>query len=210
MKVCFSLIILSFILIVSSCGKKNTNQIIVAIQPYETIDQSVVDTVKNAIEMYYGFKVSVLGANKLPKTAFTTLKTPRYRADSLIRFQKNEKHDSIDYVIGLTDQDISCTKYDLNGEIKAPKATYQDWGIFGLGYKPGCSSIVSTFRLKKSINKNQFIDRIKKVALHELGHNLGLPHCKSSAKCFMKDAAESIRTIDEEELDMCSSCKRKI
>lgn len=148
MKAWVFLIILSFTLIVSSCGKKNTNQIIVAIQPYETIDQSVVDTVKNAIEMYYAFKVSVLGANKLPKTAFTTLKTPRYRADSLIRFQKNEKHDSIDYVIGLTDRDISCTKYDLNGEIKAPKATYQDWGIFGLGYKPGCSSIVSTFRLK--------------------------------------------------------------
>ena len=51
-------------------------------------------------------------------SAFTELKTPRYRADSIIRLLKRSKPDSVHYVVGLTSRDISTTKRESDGSIK--------------------------------------------------------------------------------------------
>ena len=118
------------------------------------------------------------------------------------------KADTVDHIIGLTTKDISVTKYADDGKIKSPKSKYKDWGIFGLGYRQGASCVVSIFRLKYQ-NKSKFIDRVKKVTLHELGHNLGLPHCENQ-HCFMRDAAETIKTIDQVELNLCDKCFSKV
>ena len=60
-------------------------------------------------------------------------------------------------------------------------------------------------------NKNRkiFFERIKKVCVHELGHNFGLPHCPTIT-CVMEDAKETIKTIDNEELRLCEKCLAKI
>jgi archaemetzincin len=113
----------------------------------------------------------------------------RYRADSLIRYLgRFGTADTI--LIGLTNKDISTTK----GQIR-------DWGIMGLGYCPGTSCVVSTYRLSPKDRDSQFY----KVAIHELGHTQGLPHCKDTT-CFMRDA-EGGNTLNSEK-DFCSSCKR--
>lgn len=91
--------------------------------------------------------------------------------------------------IGLTTNDISTTK----GQI-------EDYGIMGLGYQPGSSCVVSTFRLNKKNLQEQFF----KVSIHELGHTAGLPHCKV-LNCFMRDAEG--RNHLEEETDFCTTCK---
>jgi len=99
----------------------------------------------------------------------------------------------------------SGTKKDKIGKIKQPESKYRDFGIFGLGYLPGSSCIVSIFRLQNTTKEN-FIMRLKKICIHEIGHNMGLPHCKSSENCVMKDAAESIKTIDKVNLSFCEAC----
>ncbi len=144
----------------------------------------------------------------MPKQAFVNIKSPRYRADSMILFQKRSKADSIDYVLGVTSSDISTTKKDKYGNILQPESRYKDWGLFGLGYVPGPSCIVSTYRLGKSSAK--FPSRLVKISLHELGHNLGLPHCTYSEKCVMRDAAETILTIDEVSELLCDHCKSQL
>ena len=45
------------------------------------------------------------------------IKSPRYRADSILRILKREKPDSIDYLIGILNKDISTTKRDRKGNI---------------------------------------------------------------------------------------------
>lgn len=45
--------------------------------------------------------------------------------------------------------------------------------------------------------------------LNELGHNLGLPHCPNK-KCFMQDGAESIKTVDKVNFNLCEKCKSQI
>lgn len=196
------------LIIASACQNKNASVKTVGVLNLGQVDKSLNDSVINAIKNTYGFKVISLGAKTIPSNYYITVKSPRYRADSIIRHLKTIKPDSIDYIVGLTSFDISTTKRDAKGNILKPEYKYTDWGIFGLGYVLGPSCVVSSFRLKTS-NKNLFYSRIKKVAIHELGHNLGLSHCRNK-NCVMTDAVEKISTIDNEPLDLCNNCRRKI
>lgn len=112
----------------------------------------------------------------------------RYRADSIIKNLKNRIGDD-SVIVGLSNADISTTKNGI-----------KDWGVMGLGYKPGKSCVVSDFRLSVK-NKNQ---QFYKLVLHELGHTAGLPHCKIKT-CLMRDA-EGGNPLDQEK-SFCSECK---
>ena len=46
--------------------------------------------------------------------------------------------------------------------------------------------------------------------MHELGHNLGLKHCDKDAKCLMRNAAETVKTVDQVDLKLCTYCLSKI
>ncbi len=201
------LIILTILIVVPGCSNTNESKTI-AIQSLSGFPNDLKDTIRQSIEDYYHFNTVIYNDIEIPKEFYTGFKSPRYRADSIIRFLKLTKADSINHIMGLTTKDVCITKYDENGNIKSPESKYTDWGIFGLGYRPGTSCIVSIKRLKHP-NQAKYIDRVKKVALHELGHNLGLPHCENQ-HCFMRDAAETIKTIDEVELNLCENCFEKV
>lgn len=201
-------IIFLITLILISCSVDRSEQVL-TIQPYDFSDQELLDSVKVSVENYYGFKVNILENQEPPASAFVNVKTPRYRADSILDILYEAKSDTIDYVLALTSKDISTTKYLPNGEPKTPLSKYQDWGIFGLGQRPGPCAIVSTFRLKSG-NRAQLMERTRKVCMHEIGHNLGLKHCESHEKCVMRDAAESIRTVDNVDAMLCVSCRNEI
>ncbi len=149
-----------------------------------------------------------MNGKKLPEKAFVNIKSPRYRADSLLIELSKNRPDSIGFILGITSKDISTTKRGLDGNIKKPKSKYTDWGVFGLGYKSGTSCIISTFRLK-NVKTDLFISRVQKISVHEIGHNLGLDHCETE-KCVMQDAVETISTVDSEGFKLCEKCYRKI
>lgn len=113
----------------------------------------------------------------------------RYRADSILTFLSSKVgKDSV--LIGLSEKDISTTK----GKVI-------DWGVMGLGYRPGNACVISSYRLSKKNKTEQFY----KVALHELGHTEGLSHCKVKT-CLMRDAEGGNPFNDEKAF--CPSCKK--
>ncbi|HEU5292033.1 MAG TPA: matrixin family metalloprotease [Cyclobacteriaceae bacterium] len=199
------IIVVLLIILAASCSEKK--EIKISIQPYNDFNKALADTIYIALKKTYNAKVHLLNPIDIPPETFVNIKSPRYRADKLIDILKNQKPDSVNYIMGLTTQDISFTKKEGN-KIKEPASKYEDWGIFGLGYQPGPSCVVSTFRLN-STGEKKFIERLKKVAVHELGHNMGLRHCTSEL-CVMKDAVESIKTVDQVSAQLCEQCKSKI
>ena len=181
---------------------------IIGLQPLDGFDNILIDSISNSLKTVYGYRVVILENIKLPSRSFVQIKTPRYRADSLLRYLLKIKPDTIDFIMGLTNQDISTSKKDQYGHIKQPESKYLDWGIFGLGFLRGKSSVISSYRIRDK-EYTKFIKRLTKVCVHEFGHNLGLNHCQT-AKCVMQDAAETIKTIDSENIDLCAKCKRKL
>lgn len=193
-----------------SCSKSReiSSTTVVALQPYKGFPTNTIDTLSKAISEFYSINVVVLPAIDMPKSAFINIKSPRYRADSIIRIQSRNRPDSLDFIVGLTDKDISITKKEVDGSIKKPEWRYNDFGVMGLAYCPGKSAIISSFRLKTNDSKLHFT-RLKKVTIHEFGHNLGLPHCPNT-HCVMTSANEKISTIDTEKMELCTDCKAKL
>ena len=181
---------------------------IVGIQPYNNFSTDDAKLIAFVIDSFYSLETQLLPSKELPKIAFTRIKSPRYRADSIISIQNRNIPKNVSYVLGLTNEDISVTKNDEKGKILEPKWKYCDFGIMGLAYRPGKSAIVSKFRIKSKSHKIEMI-RLRKVTVHEFGHNLGLPHCPNK-KCVMTSAAEKLTTIDNEKLALCMTCKKII
>ena len=198
-------------LILFSCSNKVSEEIkskTVGILPYKGISKAAIDTISKAVKDFYQINTIILAEKELPQSAFINIKSPRYRADSIISFQNRNNTKKVDFILGLTHKDVSITKRDADGTIKKPTWKYNDFGIMGLAYRPGNSAIVSVFRLKHK-NKSLELERFKKVAIHEFGHNLGLPHCPNK-ECVMTSAAEKVATIDNEKLSLCEACKNKL
>lgn len=205
--------VISIIALLVSCSKEKTDQPenekrIVGIQPYEKFSVEEAKLISFVIDSFYRLETKILPNKSLPKIAFTKIKSPRYRADSIIKIQNQNIPKDVYYVLGLTNEDISVTKNDKNGQILKPKWKYCDFGIMGLAYRPGKSAIVSKFRIKSKNHKTE-MTRLRKVAIHEFGHNLGLPHCPDK-NCVMTSAAEKLATIDHEKLALCNKCKKII
>ncbi len=181
----------------------------IIIQPIKTKHIPFQKALLNKIKEDFSFKnVAIAPVQSPPKQIINYEKGFRYSAPKLLSWLKQQKADSAVLIVGLTDVDIYTTKRNRGGSIKKPESKYKVWGIFGLATRPGTSCIVSTKRLKTS-NVKQFEERLLKVVLHEIGHNLGLKHCENKS-CYMTDAVETIRTIDNASLEMCEDCKAQI
>jgi archaemetzincin len=166
--------------------KEEKPAITILIQPFKDIQPESVEIVAEGIKKVYP-NVKVLAAIDFPENTYYKERN-RYRADSIIKFLSSKTKEGF-VMIGLTSKDISATR----GKIK-------DFGIMGLGFRPGKACVASKFRLSKENQDEQFY----KIAIHELGHTQGLPHCPEKM-CFMRDAEGKNPT--NEETDFCKKCK---
>ncbi|MBE8727028.1 Zn-dependent protease [Flavobacterium hungaricum] len=179
-----------FCFLVSCTNKKSENSIqaqkVIVIQPLGNFSLNQAKRVFSEIKAVN--PNVVLRKNiDFPKGSYYKPRN-RYRADSIIKNLKNNiDKDSV--IVGLSEFDISTTKNGI-----------KDWGIMGLGYRPGKSCVVSTFRLSHKTKNEQFF----KLVLHELGHTEGLSHCKVKT-CLMRDA-EGGNPFDQEK-SFCGNCK---
>jgi archaemetzincin len=147
-----------------------------------------------ALRAFYPIEVRVLDCQELPKAAYYPARK-RYRAERLLTYLNQRMPKDGWRILGLTDTDISTTKDQ-----------YEDWGVMGLGELPGTATVISSFRCrKKARNAAHAIERLAKVAVHEIGHTLGLPHCPTRA-CLMEDAMGKVVTTDRER-DFCPKCR---
>lgn len=166
-----------------------TTPLTIDIQPFSDATNEQVDYVYKELHKIYP-KIIIKKAIDLPVLAYYKARN-RYRADSLVGFL-NKRATKGHVIMALTNKDISWTK-----------GTIKDYGIMGLGLCPGNSCVASSFRLSKT----NTLDQLFKIAIHELGHTQGLPHCPVKT-CFMRDAEGKNHT---NELNaFCENCRNHL
>ena len=181
------LILMALLLGLSACSDKSPSTAkTIIIQPLGNFDPALSQTILKQVRQINA-KTYLYKAVALPHTAYYAARD-RYRADSIIRILRNRSGSDTVW-IAITHKDISTTKGDI-----------ADWGVMGLGFRPGNACVASTFRLNKNKVEGQFF----KVAIHELGHTQGLRHCPEKS-CYMRDAEGGNPT--DEETGFCPSCK---
>jgi archaemetzincin len=168
---------------ITAANKKPAPATVIKIVPLGKTTQPFITAVYNDLKKLLD-SVVLLEKEEMPASAYYAPRK-RYRADTLIHWMSSRAKENEVYA-GITMQDISTTKGDN-----------PDYGVMGLGFKPGKACVASSFRLRDK--KNFF-----KVLIHELGHTAGLPHCPEKT-CFMRDAEGGDPTGEEKEF--CMRCK---
>ncbi len=77
--------------------------------------------------------------------------------------------------------------------------------VFGLALPGAGAAVVFTRRLRRGVRRSIYMERLVKEVLHELGHLLGLGHCRNP-ECVMS-FSNSLADVDSKRPWFCPSCR---
>lgn len=119
-----------------------------------------------------------------------------YATRILAALEKHARDIGKDRLLGVTDLDLYVPNMNF---------------VFGEARLPGRVAVISTHRLRGTTDYGDaelFPIRVVKEAVHELGHTLGLAHCKTPS-CVMY-FSNSLRDTDRKGEDCCENCSKKL
>lgn len=177
--------------------KSDTQKQIIALQPLDNFDESILTDLAFDIRDFYNRQTIILKPIVIPYHFYDTILW-QCSADSLIMFLSALRNDSIGEVIGFTHSAIFAIK-------KNGPTSYYDENIFGLAPQPGNVCVVSDAKFC-STYRSLCYRRLRKVTIHEIGHNLGLSHCPDE-KCIMSEKNGNTITLDKNGDDYCQKCR---
>lgn len=187
--------------LLTTCSKqdiKQENSIhdkTIFILPLGKVDAHYINIVAKSVEKFYGYTCIIKKGIDLSPDLLAKSKT-RYEASKILAKFKSKEN-----VLIITEKDIAYFNKEKN---------ISEYGILGLGLRPGKTAVISVFRMNRKATKKLIYSRLEKVSIHEIGHNLGLDHCAKHPKCLMNAAHGSIKQVDRESVWFCGSCKKQL
>jgi len=130
----------------------------------------------------------------IPKEAYNPARRQYHSTRILTNMMNFARKSDVDSVLGVT-----------GGDLYVPSLNF----VFGEAHCPGKVALIALFRLKpefygQSADKQLFYERALKEAVHEVGHTLGLAHCRNPL-CVMF-FSNSILDTDRKKSTFCEKC----
>jgi len=157
----------------------------VGIIPVGRIDAKILKYVCDAVHEIFDASAEIKDAQPIPIHAYVE-KREQYLASAFVSIASR----------GECDKNIAITDVD----VYSPGLNF----VFGQAELGGKGCMISIHRLR-SCNSNTLKERIKKEAVHEIGHTLGLSHCQDK-KCVMS-YSPSLNEVDYKGQTPCPRCE---
>lgn len=166
------------------------------LQPVGETEYNLLLRLKDGLHGIFGCPIFIRGTVPLPQEAFN-INRHQFLSDAFIERLKDYKQ-SYTYLLGITD--VNLYTQGLNF-------------VFGQADIASGISIISLYYLKQenhglAADSELLFHRALKEAVHELGHNLGMGHCKDGY-CVMHFSNSLIDT-DIKKPYFCSRCRPKL
>lgn len=168
----------------------------IAILCIGTVDMDVIDEVQRGLCRVFPETGCVIlkDVMPVPQDLYNARRNQHYSSGVLSKMQDYVVSSDVDRVLGVTEVDLYVPSLNF---------------VFGEAQCPGSMAIISLCRLKPEFygqpaDKELFLERSLKEAVHEVGHTLGLGHCRNQV-CIMF-FSNSIVDTDRKRLSFCESC----
>jgi len=161
--------------------------------PLGPVEEEILDCVTESLSKKAKVAVKVLPAVADPAYAYDE-KRGQYSSKRVLKRLNVSCPRETFKIIGVTRVDLYV-----------PILTF----VFGAAQMSGQCAVISTRRLDPSFyqapeNRNLLLERVKKTAVHELGHSMGLIHCRDR-RCVMFSSTR-IEDTDLKGEEFCHTC----
>jgi archaemetzincin len=162
----------------------------------KNVTKHVLETIAEGLRNVFPetkFKIETK-ALKVPSQAFNQDRQQYHSTIILGEIRKYAEKQRLTIALGVVDVDLYVPQLNF---------------VFGEAECPGKAAVISTFRLNPEIydrppNETLLTERCIKEAVHEIGHALGLMHCRNPF-CVMH-FSNSIYDTDVKQRFFCTKC----
>jgi len=192
---------------VLSIKHSNENKTI-ALQPLNGYSETELSFLQKELSSFFNASVVILPSIPIPSSYRVpgTIEGYSYSADSIIQFLLKNRKGFFNEVIGLTHEELFTIKKSTIPNTSSVFSFFQM--VRGLGYISENACVISDHSFM-STDTTILHKRLRKVVLHEVGHNLGLEHCPVD-NCLMSEKNSDNTMLDKGTGDYCEGCKRKL